>query len=176
MGTSRRAKGEVLPREPQRPPAITADGAPELGGMVGERLRVTGEQLVVTDFCAVTPGLCRLGPAAFAEDARELRGVVGIVGGERQRTQAGDGRRRLPEGGLDLGQVALRGDVDGEPVDRRLAETGRKVHQLFMGRIVVEDGQIKLLREALNTLAVAQVLLPGGAADVPAPGDDVHAF
>jgi hypothetical protein len=45
-----------------------------------------------------------------------------------------------------------------------------------MGRIVVEDGQIKLLREALNTLAVAQVLLPGGAADVPAPGDDVHAF
>jgi ketosteroid isomerase-like protein len=56
------------------------------------------------------------------------------------------------------------------------AETGRKVHHLFMGRIVVEDGQIKLLREALNTLAVAQAVLPGGASDVPAPGNEVHSF
>jgi hypothetical protein len=54
------------------------------------------------------------------------------------------------------------------------AGTGRKVDLLFMGRIVVEDGQIKLLREALNTLAVAQALLPGGAADVPAPGNEVQ--
>lgn len=57
------------------------------------------------------------------------------------------------------------------------AETGRKVHELFMGRIVVdESGQIKLLRESLNTLAAAQALLPGGAADVPAPGNEVHSF
>ena len=57
------------------------------------------------------------------------------------------------------------------------AETGRKVHELFMGRIVVEEsGQIKLLRESLNTLAAAQALLPGGAADVPAPGNEVHSF
>ena len=56
------------------------------------------------------------------------------------------------------------------------AETGRKIHELFMGRIVVERGQIKLLRESLNTLAAAQALLPGGAADVPAPGNEVHSF
>ena len=56
------------------------------------------------------------------------------------------------------------------------AATGRKVHHLLMGRIVVENGQIKLLREALNTLATAQALLPGGAADVPAPGKEISSF
>jgi uncharacterized protein len=56
------------------------------------------------------------------------------------------------------------------------AATGRKVHHLLMGRIVVENGQIKLLREALNTLATAQTLLPGGAADVPAPGKEISSF
>ena len=56
------------------------------------------------------------------------------------------------------------------------AATGRKVHHLLMGRIVVENGQIKLLREALNTLATAQTLLPGGAADVPAPGKEITSF
>jgi uncharacterized protein len=56
------------------------------------------------------------------------------------------------------------------------AATGRKIHHLFMGRAVVEDGQITLLREALNVLAAAQALFPGGAADVAAPGDEIHSF
>jgi len=42
--------------------------------------------------------------------------------------------------------------------------------------IEVENGQIKLLREALNTLAAAQALLPHGAADVPAPGMEIRSF
>jgi hypothetical protein len=45
-----------------------------------------------------------------------------------------------------------------------------------MGRIVVENGKIKLLREALNTVATAQRLLPGGAADLPAPGMEIRSF
>ena len=56
------------------------------------------------------------------------------------------------------------------------AATGRRVHHLLMGRIVVENGQIKLLREALNTVAAAQALLPGGAADLTAPGTDIRSF
>jgi uncharacterized protein len=56
------------------------------------------------------------------------------------------------------------------------AATGRKVHHLLMGRIVVENGQIKLLREALNTVATAQALLPGGAADLPAPGMEISSY
>jgi ketosteroid isomerase-like protein len=54
--------------------------------------------------------------------------------------------------------------------------TGRRVHHLLMGLIEAENGQITLLREALNTLASAQALLPGGAADVPAPGVDISSF
>jgi ketosteroid isomerase-like protein len=56
------------------------------------------------------------------------------------------------------------------------AATGRRVHHLLMGRIVVENGEIKLLREALNTVATAQALLPGGAADLPAPGMEISSF
>ena len=56
------------------------------------------------------------------------------------------------------------------------AATGRHVHHLLMGRIVVENGQITLLREALNTVATAQALLPGGAADLPAPGTEIRSY
>jgi uncharacterized protein len=56
------------------------------------------------------------------------------------------------------------------------AATGRQVHHLLMGRVVAENGKIKLLREALNTVAVAQALLPGGAADLPAPGKEISSF
>lgn len=56
------------------------------------------------------------------------------------------------------------------------AATGRKVHHLLMGLVVVENGEITLLREALNTLAAAQAVLPGGAADVPAPGMEISSF
>jgi multidrug efflux pump subunit AcrA (membrane-fusion protein) len=34
---------------------------------------------------------------------------------------------------------------------------------------VAENGQIKLLRESLNPVAVAQALLPGGVKDLPDP-------
>ena len=35
-------------------------------------------------------------------------------------------------------------------------KTGRSVHQLFFARLVAENGKIKLFREALNTVEVAQ--------------------
>jgi hypothetical protein len=56
------------------------------------------------------------------------------------------------------------------------AATGRRVHHLLMGLLESENGEIKLLREALNTLASVQTLLPGGAADVPAPGMEISSF
>ena len=49
------------------------------------------------------------------------------------------------------------------------AATGRKIEHLFMGRLVAENGEIKLLREALNTVAAAQALLPGGLGEIPMP-------
>lgn len=56
------------------------------------------------------------------------------------------------------------------------AATGRRVDHLLMGRVVVEGGQIKLLRESLNTLAAAQALLPGGAAGVPPPSSIIRTY
>ena len=49
------------------------------------------------------------------------------------------------------------------------AATGRTVHHLFTARLAAENGQIKLLRESLNPVAVAQALLPGGVKDLPDP-------
>jgi hypothetical protein len=48
--------------------------------------------------------------------------------------------------------------------------------QLFTGYLVAEAGEIKLLRESFNPLAMAQAQLPNGAADIPPPGDEVHSF
>jgi len=53
---------------------------------------------------------------------------------------------------------------------------GRTLHQLFTGYLVAEAGEIKLLRESFNPLAMAQAQLPHGAADIPPPGDEVHSF
>ena len=51
----------------------------------------------------------------------------------------------------------------------RVRATERTVHHLFTGRLVAENGQIKLLRESLNPIAVGQALLPGGVKDLPNP-------
>ena len=55
----------------------------------------------------------------------------------------------------------------------RAAGTGRLIHHLFAGRLVVENGKIKLLRESLNTAAAAQALNPNGAADLPPPDAEI---
>ena len=45
--------------------------------------------------------------------------------------------------------------------------TGRTLHHMFAARLVAENGLIKLVRESLNVVAVAQALLPGGVKDLP---------
>ena len=50
--------------------------------------------------------------------------------------------------------------------------TGRKVHQLFFGRLVAENGKIKLLREATNSAEAARALLKQGIPELPARRDD----
>src|SRR5260370_40918123 len=47
--------------------------------------------------------------------------------------------------------------------------TGRTVHHQFAGRLVAENSQIKLLRESLNPVAVAQRLLPRRGRALPDP-------
>ena len=56
------------------------------------------------------------------------------------------------------------------------AATGRLLHHLFTGYLVAEAGEIKLLRESFNPLAMAQAQLPTGVAAIGAPSNEVHAF
>jgi hypothetical protein len=56
------------------------------------------------------------------------------------------------------------------------AVTGRTAHHLFTGYLVAEAGEIRLLRETFNPLAMAQAQLPNGVAEIGPPGDEVHAF
>jgi len=43
-------------------------------------------------------------------------------------------------------------------VTTTIVSTGKNIHQLYMGRLVAENGKIKLLREALDTAAIANAL------------------
>jgi len=57
--------------------------------------------------------------------------------------------------------------------DARAAATGRLIHHLFAGRLVAENGKIKLLRESLNTVAAAQALNTNGVADLASPEAEI---
>lgn len=46
------------------------------------------------------------------------------------------------------------------------SKTGRFVHQLFFDRMVTENGEMKLLREALNTVEVARATMRNGVSDL----------
>jgi hypothetical protein len=56
------------------------------------------------------------------------------------------------------------------------APTGRLLHQLFTGYLVAEAGEIKLLRESFNPLAMAQAQLPNGVANFGPPSNEVYSF
>jgi uncharacterized protein len=44
--------------------------------------------------------------------------------------------------------------------------SGKEIHQRFFGRCTVANDKIVLLREALNVIAAADAMFPGGIADV----------
>lgn len=48
-------------------------------------------------------------------------------------------------------------------------DTGQIYAQDYVSHLLEADGKIKLLREYLNIISTARMLLPNGLADVPAP-------
>jgi hypothetical protein len=54
--------------------------------------------------------------------------------------------------------------------------TGRTVHQLFFGRLVAENGKIKLVREAMNSAETARALLKQGIPELAARTDEAEAL
>jgi len=53
----------------------------------------------------------------------------------------------------------------------RSSKTGRTIHELFFGRLVAENGRIKLLRESVNLVGIALGVFPNGLADYKAPSE-----
>jgi hypothetical protein len=51
------------------------------------------------------------------------------------------------------------------------SKTGRNIHELFFGRLVAENGKIKLLRESVNLVEVALGVFPNGLADYKVPSE-----
>lgn len=51
-------------------------------------------------------------------------------------------------------------------------KTGRRIHQLFFGRLVADNGKIKLLREALNSIEVARAVYERGVPELPSKADE----
>ena len=51
------------------------------------------------------------------------------------------------------------------------SRTGRTIHQLFVGWLVAENGQIKLLRESINLVELAVAIYPNGLSDYKVPAD-----
>ena len=51
------------------------------------------------------------------------------------------------------------------------SKTGRTIHELFFGRLVAENGKIKLLRESVNLVEVALGVFPNGLADYKAASE-----
>jgi ketosteroid isomerase-like protein len=55
-------------------------------------------------------------------------------------------------------------------------KTGRRIHHLFSGYIVVQNGQIVLLREMLNVVAGAQAIFPDGVYELGKPTSEIYSI
>jgi len=51
------------------------------------------------------------------------------------------------------------------------SKTGRTIHELFFGRLVAENGKIKLLRESVDLVELALGVFPNGLADYKVPSE-----
>ena len=51
------------------------------------------------------------------------------------------------------------------------SKTGRTIHELFFGRLVAENGKIKLLRDSVNLVEVALSVFPNGLAHYKVPSE-----
>jgi len=133
------------------------------------RNREKASALFAADGVFEMPFFVSLGLPSRFEGPEGVRGLISTV------------LEFYPEFEVNLEEVVIRIDTPDQvfaeyPVHATAAPTGRLTHHLFMAYLVAENGKIALLREGLNTVAAASALLPGGAHDLPAPTDEVHAF
>jgi ketosteroid isomerase-like protein len=78
--------------------------------------------------------------------------------------------RVVPDFGFDTVDILIETEdqVFGEWSVERTTTTGRPFSQTYAGRLVAENGKIKLLRESLDLVRAARAMLPNGVASIPA--------
>jgi ketosteroid isomerase-like protein len=76
----------------------------------------------------------------------------------------------VPDLGFDTVDIIIETEdqVFGEWSVERTTATGRPFTQTYAGRLVAENGKIKLIRESLDLVRAARAMLPNGVADIPA--------
>ena len=77
---------------------------------------------------------------------------------------------------MDLENIKIMIDTPGQifaeyEFTAQSSKTGRTIHELFFGRLVAENGEIKLLRESVNLVEIALGVFPNGLADYKAPSE-----
>jgi hypothetical protein len=86
-----------------------------------------------------------------------------------------EGREAI-EGDMDLENIKLMIDTPEQAFAEyeftaQSSRTGRTIHLLFFGRLVAENGKIKLLRESVNLVELALGVFPNGLADYKVPSE-----
>jgi ketosteroid isomerase-like protein len=137
----------------------------------------TANQLLLTYLDAISAGDMEKAIALFANDGAVEFPYFGSVnlptrfqGPEALRqffAPVVDGAENFKFKNIKIFPGEDENHVSGEyEVDAVIKKTGRRYHQLYGGRLIAENGKIKLLREFCDTVVVARAMLPNGVKDL----------
>ena len=106
----------VESRQSQRSLRVATDPEPKFRRVIGEGCRVARDQFFIARGGAGAPQAGFVSLSGCAQDAGQLGGIVGIVGGDRQRPQPSDRGIGLAEGGLGLREMPLGWCIGWHPL------------------------------------------------------------
>ncbi len=126
----------------------------------------TAKQLLETYLAAISAGEMERAIALFADDGGIEFPYFGSVN-LPIRYQGPEALRRFFAPVMDGAESEDENHVSGEyEVDAVIKNTGRRYRQLYGGRLIAENGKIKLLREFCDTVEVARAMFPNGVKDL----------
>jgi ketosteroid isomerase-like protein len=137
----------------------------------------TAKQLLETYLAAISAGEMERAIALFADDGGIEFPYFGSVnlptcyqGPEALRrffAPVMDGAENFKFKNIKIFPGEDQNHVSGEyEVDAVIKKTGRRYRQLYGGRLIAENGKIKLLREFCDTVEVARAMFPNGVKDL----------
>src|SRR6201988_3957914 len=137
----------------------------------------TAKELLETYLAAISAGETEKAIALFADDGGIEFPYFGSVNlptrfhGKKALKEffapVVDGAKNFKFKNIKIFPGADDNHVSGEyEVDAIIKKTGRPYKQLYGGRLIAENGKIKLLREFCDTVEVARAMFPNGVKDL----------